>query len=312
MAATLRMMVPYVIDDAKLTSSTIAETDYPVWDALTVYDLGDRCIKNHRIYESQVAATATPQNKGKDPTDLTNQFGAIAYWTDEDPTNRYAMFDGYVSTQSTATGSMTIVLKPGAFNSIYLDGLAGANTVDVSIKDSPGGTVIFTYTGSLRGNRPSTYWQYWFNAFLTVKSKVITGIPPYTNMELTITLTGSPTGLVKCGVLGVGMFKALGRTQQGAEAKPKNYGYVKTDAYGKNTYKPGKKALDITGSAIIDKDEARQVQDILVEALGLPCMISCSDKDAYSGLNNFGFCTGKVTYKTPETSEVSFTQEGVI
>jgi hypothetical protein len=54
------------------------------------------------------------------------------------------------------------------------------------------------------------------------------------------------------------------------------------------------------------------VQAILVDALGLPCMISCSDLDTYSGLNNFGFCTGKVTYKTALTSEVSFTQEGVI
>lgn len=312
MAAILRIMVPYTIDDSKLTSTTIPEADYPVWNATHVYDLGERCIKNHRIYEGQVAATATPQNKGKDPTDLTTQFGTIVYWVDIGPTNRYAMFDGYVSTQTVATTSMTVVLKAGAANMIYLDGLEGTDTVNVSIKDSPGGAVIFTYSSSLRGGRPSTYWQYWFNPFTTLKSKIITGIPPYTNMEITVTLTGATGATIKCGVLGVGMVKALGRTQQGAEAKPKNYGYVKTDAYGKNTYKPGKKAVDITGSAIIDKDEARQVQDILTQALGLPCMISCSDLDTYSGLNNFGFCTGKVTYKTPETSEVSFTQEGVI
>ena len=312
MAAILRIMVPYAIDDTKLTSSTIPEADYPVWNSTAVYGLGDRCIKGHRIYESQVPLTATPQNKGKDPEDLTTQFGTIVYWNDIDPTNRYAMFDGYVSTQSTATGSITVVLKAGACNMIYLDGLEGAKTVDVSIKDAPGGNVIFTYTGSLRGSRPSTYWQYWFNPFTSVKSKIITGIPPYSNMEITVTLTGTPASTVKCGVLGVGMVKALGRTQQGAEAKPKNFGYVKTDAYGKNIYKPGKKALDITGSAVIDRDEARQVQAILVDALGLPCMISCSDLDTYSGLNNFGFCNGKVTYKTALTSEVSFTQEGVI
>lgn len=312
MAAILRIMVPVAIDGAKLISSTIPEADYPPWNPTDIYDLGQRCIKGHRIYESQVAATATPKNQGKDPADLVNQFGTIVYWNDIDPTNRYAMFDGYVSTQSVATSSMKIVLKAGAINMIYLDGLSGAKTVDVVIRDAPGGNVIFTYSGSLRGNRPSTYWQYWFNGFTSVKSKIITGIPPYSNMEIEVTLSGAPGVTIKCGVLGVGMVKSLGRTQQGAEAKPKNYGYVKTDAYGKNSYKPGKKALDITGSAVIDKDEARQVQDILVEALGLPCMISCSDLDTYSGLNNFGFVTGKVTYKTPLTSEVSFTQEGVI
>lgn len=312
MAAILRIMVPYLIDDTKLISSTIAEADYPVWDSTTIYGLGVRCIKNHRIYESQVAADAAIKNQGKDPLDLTTQFGTVVFWNDIDPTNRYAMFDGYVSTQSVAIGSMTVVLKAGAANMIYLDGLAGAKTVDVVIKDAQGGNVIFTYSGSLRGNRPASYWQYWFNPFSTVKSKIIVGIPPYSNMEISVTLSGAAGVEIKCGVLGVGMVKSLGRTQQGAEAKPKNFGYVKTDQYGKNTYKPGKKALDITGSAVIDKDEARQVQAILVEALGLPCMISCSDLDTYSGLNNFGFCNGKVTYKTALTSEVSFTQEGVI
>lgn len=308
MAAILRIMIPAVIDDSKLTSSTVPETDYAVWNSGTTYALGARCIKNHRIFESQVATG----NINKDPVDPVNQFGTIVYWLDIGPTNRYAMFDGYISTPTVATTSMTVVLHAGAANMIYLDGLEGANTLTVSVKDAPGGSVILSGSYSLRGNRPSTYWQYWFNAFLNVKSKIIPNIPPYTNMEFTITLSGATGATIKCGVLGVGMVKSMGRTQQGAEAKPKNYGYVKTDQYGNNTYKVGKKAIDITGSAVIDQDEARQVQQMLVDAMGLPCMISCSDLDTYSGLNGFGFVTGKVTYKTPLTSEVSFTQEGVI
>ncbi|MES2349145.1 MAG: hypothetical protein V4641_16410 [Pseudomonadota bacterium] len=312
MTAILRLMIPYKIDDAKLTETSIAENEYPLWDADTIYGLGVRCIKNHRIYESQVAADAPVKNKGKDPEDLTTQFGTVVFWNFINPTNRYAAFDFYRNTQTVATAQMSFVIKAGAFNMIYMDGMEGINSVDITVKDAPGGNVIYTFAGSLRGNRPSRYWEYWFNEFLTLKSKILTGIPPYSNMELSITLTGSPSGLVKLGVLGVGMVKMLGRTQQGAKAKPKNYGYVKTDVYGQNTYKEGKKALDITGSAIINKDEARQVQDILIAAMGVPCMISCSDMDTYSGLNNFGFLNGEVTYKTSITSEVSFTHEGVI
>lgn len=311
MAAILRMMIPFQITDTTLTSSTVLEDDYAVWNSATIYDIGDRCIKGHRIYEGQVDATATKKNQNKDPEDPVNQFGPIIYWVDIGPTNRYAMFDGYVNTQTIATTSMTVVLKAGAFNSIYLDGL-DAKEYDVVVKDAPGGNVIYTSSGNLRGNRPDTYWEYWFNPFANLKSKVLTGIPPYTNMELTLTLSSGVGAQVKCGVLAIGMFKNLGRTQQGAEAKPKNYGFVKTDQYGKNTYKIGKKALDITGGAIIDRDEARQVQSILLEALGVPSVISCSDKDTFSGLNNFGFTAGKVVYKTPDTSEITFTQEGII
>jgi hypothetical protein len=311
MPAILNMLIPTPISDAQLVSSTVIENDYPVWNSITVYGLGVRCIKGHRIYESQVAADAANKNQGKDPEDLTTQFGTVVYWIDVDPTNRYAMFDGYVNTQTVATTSLTVVVRAGAFNWIYLDGLDAKN-IDVTVRDAPGGNVIFTLSGSLRGNRPSTYWQYWFNAFNTVRSKVIGGVPPYGKMELTLTLS-APSGVtVKCGVLAVGMVKKLGRTQQNVEAKPKNYGFVKVDAYGKNSYSPGKKAKDLTATALIDSNEMRQVQELLESAIGVPCMISCSENADYSGLNVFGFVSGKVNYKTKETSEVSITQEGVI
>lgn len=311
MAAILRMMIPFQINDSTLTSSTVAEADYPVWDSVTIYDIGDRVIKGHRIYEGQVDAAATKKNQNKDPEDPINQFGPIIYWVNIGPTNKWAMFDGYKNTQTIDTTSITVVLKAGAFNMIYLDGL-DAKEYDVVVKDAPGGNVIYTSSGNLRGNRPDSYWEYWFNPFANVKSKILTGIPPYTNMELTLTLESGVGAQVKCGVLAIGMVKALGRTQQGAEAKSKDYGYVKTDQYGMTQFKPGKKALDITGGAIIDRDEARQVQAILEEARGVPSVISCSDKDTYSGLNNFGFTIGKVVYKTPDTSEITFTQEGII
>lgn len=307
MAAVLNLLLQTAIADAQLTSSTLPEADYPVWSSATTYAIGVRCIKNHRIYESQVATG----NTNKDPVDPVNQFGPIVYWLDIGPTNRYAMFDGYINTQSVATTSMTMVIKAGAFNWIYLDGLDATN-VDITIKDAPGGTVIFTFSGSLRGNRPSTYWEYWFNEFENLKSKVISGIPPYANMELTITLSSATGVQVKCGILAIGMVKKLGRTQQGVEAKPKNYGYVKVDQYGNNTYKPGKRAKDMTATALIDRSEMRKVQELIESAIGVPCLVSCSESDDYSGLNTFGFLSGKVTYKTESTSEISITQEGVI
>lgn len=312
MGAKLNILIPKTINDTTLTSSSVPEADYPVWNSSTIYGLGDRCIKNHGIYESQVAASATPPNQNKDPEDLVNQFGTIIYWNYIDPTNRYAMFDGYVSTQTIAVGSITVVIKAGAINWVALDGLEKAKDVDVVIRDAPGGNIIFTYEGSLRGNRPSTYWQYWFNGFDNLKSKIISGIPPYANMEITLTLNTAPGAELKCGMLGVGMVQKLGNTQQGVKAKPKNYGYVEVDKYGKTSYKIGKKAIDIDVSAVIDKDEMRQVQRILESAIGVPSLVSCSENDDYSGLNVWGFVDGQVLYKTGTTSEVSLTQSGVI
>lgn len=307
MPAILTLLIPATISDAQLTSTNVPEADYTVWNSTTTYGLGVRCMKNHRIFESQVATG----NTNKDPVDPINQFGTTVYWNDIGPTNRYAMFDGYRNTQTSIATTLTVVIKAGAFNWIALDGLE-AKTINVSVKDAPGGRVIFTHNSSLRGNRPSTYWQYWFNGFDHLKSKIISGIPPYANMELTLTLSASTGVPVKCGMLGIGMAKKMGQTQQGVEAKPKSYGYVKVDQYGQTAYKAGKKALDITATALISRSEMRQVQDMITDALGVPCLVSCSESSDYSALNVWGFISGKVVYKTETTSEVSITQEGVI
>lgn len=307
MSAKLSILVPIAITPAMLTSSTIPETDYGVYNPATGYTLGQRCIANHRIYESQLATA----NTGHDPTDTVNQFGPIVYWLDIGPTNRWAMFDNEVSSQSTATTSMTMVLKPGPFNSIYLGGLEAVN-LNVTVKNAPGGTVVYTYTGSLEASMPMNYYDWYFMPFSFLRSKLLTSIPAYSNMEVTVTISSGTGATVKCGVLAFGLLQVLGSTQQGAKAKPKNYGYVKVDDYGKAVIKKGKAATDLTANALIASREARQVQDILESAIGGACMLSCSDNPDYSGLIRYGLLSGEVVYKTPETSEVSISLEGLI
>ncbi len=311
MAAKLSILVPVDITPAMLTGSSIAEADYEVWNSTAIYGLGVRCIKNHRIYESQVAADAASKNQGKDPADLITQFGTIVYWNDVGPTNRWAMFDNEVSSQSTATTGMTVVIKPGAFNSIYLGGMEAVH-LDITIKAAPGGAVIYTYSGALEASRPTNYYDWYFFPFSFLRSKLLSGIPAYSNMELTVTITSGAGATVKCGVLAVGLLQVLGRTQQGAKAKPKNFGYVKVDDYGKATVKKGKAATDVTASALIENREARQVQEILESAIGGACMLSCSDNADYSGLIRWGLLSGEVVYKTSSTSEVNVSLEGII
>lgn len=306
MPAILTLLTPKTVTDAALTSTTVPETDYGVYDPAHTYGLGDRCIKNHRIYESQIAS-----NVGHDPTVLSNQFGTTVYWTDMDPTNRWALFDGEASTQTRATGSMTYVLHIGAFDTVYLGGMQ-ASDVSITVKDAPGGTVVFTYAGSMEGSAPADYYEYFFAPFSYLKSRIITGIPPYADMELTITISNGTTGTVLCGILAVGILQKLGKTQQGATAKPKNFGYVDIDKYGKATIVPGKKATDLSASALIDSSEARIVQGYLEDAVQTAAMVSCSDSADYSGLNTFGIVSGQVVYKQSGSHEISIEVQGLI
>lgn len=101
--STLRLLRPASIDDAVLTSSNVPENDYPAWSASATYALGARVILSatHRIYES-----AANGNVGNDPT------GSAGQWIDIGPTNRWAMFDEALGSQTERAGSIVVSLDP--------------------------------------------------------------------------------------------------------------------------------------------------------------------------------------------------------
>ena len=87
----MKLIEPQAI---RLLSSTVPENDAPAWSAGTAYEIGDSVIHEHRVYKAVTAST------GKRPDQ--NCEGTDAAWRLMGPTNRYAMLDQYVSTQTVA------------------------------------------------------------------------------------------------------------------------------------------------------------------------------------------------------------------
>ena len=110
-ANALTIVRPLAVTDTILDSTDVPENDYAEWSVGTTYALGDRVIlaATHRIYESLQAS-----NTGNSPTAL-----ASAFWIDAGPTNRWAVFDTSVSTQTVQASNITYTLIPNeAINSI--------------------------------------------------------------------------------------------------------------------------------------------------------------------------------------------------
>jgi hypothetical protein len=306
MAATLSVLSPVTVDSSILTSSTVAETDYAAWSSSTNYTAGTRCISivTHRIYECVTA------HSNKDPTVIDNQAGTTVYWLDVGPTNRWAMFDGEVSTQTVATSPLTVVVRPGTFNGLYLAGL-DASSISITVKDAPGGVVIYSYSGQLEGSQPSDYDEYFFDRFKPLTDFLASDIDQYNNAELTVVLT-STGGTVKCGVLAVGDLRALGRTQRGAKAKPKTYSYIKTDDFGRTSIKRRKSAKDMTASALLDLSEANTVTDLIQGLLDVPAVWIASDGQEYGALRVFGLGSGEVSFDGADYCQLSLSVQGLI
>ena len=87
--------------DAILTYSNILEDEYPLWVSGTTYNVDDKVIYNHRIYNRIIGGdgTTTPI------LDLTN-------WLDLGATNKYRMFDNIISSVSSRIGGIHFTLTP--------------------------------------------------------------------------------------------------------------------------------------------------------------------------------------------------------
>jgi len=300
-------MKPATMADAILTSSTAAETDYTAYNSGTTYALGGRCISTttHRVYESLIAG-----NVGNDPTLIDNRIGTTPKWSDVSATNRWKMFDDQVASQTSVASPLTVVLHPGFVNAIGLLGL-DAEAIAVTVKDAPAGNTIYSYTGSLEGSTPFDYYEYFFSPFEPLTDFIVSGIDPYADMQVTVTLTKA-TGNVMCGMLQVGDLVPLGTTQYGAKAKPKTYSYIKINDYGENEIIKRKKAKDLTATAWLKLEDANNVLDTIGSMLDVPCIVICSDRADYSGLRSFGLVSGEISYDKPQDCLLSVSVNGLI
>jgi hypothetical protein len=307
MKQTLYMIEPVTITDSVLVSSTLTENDTddaPLYNPATTYAVGARVrrTETHRIYESAAAG-----NAGNTPE--LNTTGTAAKWIDLKPTNRWAMFDGSIDTASVGGSTLTVVLQPGAIDAIY--GVIDADTLDVSVQDAPGGNVVYSYSASLEMSAPADYDEYFWAPFRPQPDFLITGLDPYYNCVVTITLTKA-SGSAQCPGLVLGNQQGLGATQKGAKVKPKSYSVIKDDGYGNTRITRRRKSTDLAATAWVDRSEAGYVNQILQRNLDAPAVVVGSDDPADFALRCWGIVSGEISYDYPQDCQLSLNVQGVI
>lgn len=218
----MQIIVPVSITDAMLVSSSLPETDYPAWNAVTDYAVGNRAIRTttHSVYQRLVAGT-TPTVPELDTTN----------WQRVGPTNRWAMFDQATGTASTGATSITFTIAPGLVRALALLDL-DATSVDVVMTD--GATTVYSRTVSLSAGDGVTDWyDYFFAPIVLRRTLVLTDLPPYANGQITITVHGGST--VNVGTVAVGTLYDVGGTRYGMSLGMVDYSKKDTDAFGATT-----------------------------------------------------------------------------
>jgi len=304
----MHIITPIVITDAMLDSSTIAEPDTgeTSWVSGGTYALLDQRIRTttHRIYEciqAHTGRTALPEN---DPL----------YWEDAGPTNKWAAFDTYVNTASTSVTSVTYVLSPGFFDSIAFFGLVGSS-MQVTVKDAPGGATVFTQTYSLYEQAVGLY-EYLFRPSKQRDKLVITDIPLRPTAELTVVISNAVSSPVACGMMSIGYKSSLaiefGGTQYGSSAEPVTYSRITTDEFGTTRIIRGHKATGMRAEVVVALSEVNNALKIVQDVLDIPVTWVATNDSQYSGLQVFGLGSASVSYEGPSHCKISINVKGLI
>lgn len=229
----------------------------------------------HRRYESVQNA-----NTGHSLTDPL-------WWTDDGPTNRWAMFDQVVGTVSTEIGAMNLTLTPGLINALVLLDI-DAELVTVTMTN--GGAVVYsqTKTTNVAGIPIDNWWAYFYAPRGRKTTLTFLDLPTYPNATVSITLTGSdPAGPVSVGTLAVGLQVDIGLTEASPTVGITDYSEKETDKFGVTSVveRPFSKRMEVR--CMLPSANVDVVDRALTDVRAVPCV--WIGGESYDCLLAYGF-----------------------
>jgi len=312
-ANALVIVRPLTITDSILDVSgsppatNVPENDHPVWSAGTTYAAGDRVIltSTHRIYESLLSG-----NTGNDPTLLSSPI----YWIEVGPTNRWAVFDASVSTQTRQANNITYRLIPGqAVNSVAVLNITEASQLTIRMispaTGSPG--IVYERVVDLTALPLAPGWWEWFYGQKIIPTQsILLDLPSYTDAELEIELIG--TSNLAVGVILTGQQQAFGLgIKYGARVGIQDYSRKETNAFGETILVQRAFAKRANFELFLNKEEVDSMQSALSTIRATPVLWVGSNE--YESTTLFGFYKNfDILISYPNHSDCELEIEGLV
>jgi hypothetical protein len=282
---------PFDIDDAALVSSNVPEDDYPQWDGVTSWGLGDRVIiisagsptqEVHNIYESLQAG-----NSGHNPLDdVQAPHGVPVYWILVGKTNRWKMFDNRNSSQTVRMDSIEVELQIARRpNSVALLNVEAAS-IEVIMKDA-NDLEVFNQTFSMVENSGEPSFYNWFFQQIQRRTDLfVDGLPPLAGGKIFINIL-NPDEEAKCGTCVIGYAEPFGETQLGAEVGIIDFSVKRQNEFGdydvlERAYSREGRFPVFVSNSIIDR-----MQTLLAERRAIPTLYIAAER--YSCTYIYGF-----------------------
>lgn len=266
----MKTIRPIIFQESHLISTTATNTEAN-WSSATTYASGQIVSYSGKRWESLQGS-----NLNKVPT------AEPLWWLDLGADNKHAMFDGVVATSTTATTSLTVVLKPNkTFDSIALIDV-DASVVSISITDGIGGPVVYENTIGLSSETIIDWYGYFFYDPLLKRTQAIFyNIPTYQNAVVTITLENSVGEVVSVSTLVYGTLFDIGGTQYGVSAGIVDYSVKTTDEFGNTTFVKRAFSKRLNAQVAVRNSDLNRVQSLLYGLRATPVVWIASDNPMF-------------------------------
>lgn len=270
----MKVIRPTKITDSILVSSSVPETDFAAWSSATTYAIGDKCIKGHRIWQSVQAS-----NLNNDP-----ETSGVSFWADIGPTNRWAMFDTVVGTQTTSTDVLTVVMSAGRLDSVAL---LNVDCSSISVDMFVGSDAVYSRTISMIDSGNIVDWYgYFFDMPIPRTDLVLDDLLVYGEGVLRIELTKA--GTVSCGACIVGLKAEIGRTLTNPSVGILDYSTISRDDFGTPTLNKRSYSKRYSVKLVLTKSQVDYVFSILASYRATP-MVWIGAENLYQSLVAYGY-----------------------
>lgn len=294
-----------LIDSGSPPATNVPENDYAEWNVGTTYNAGDRVIltSTHRIYESLLGS-----NTGNDPTVTSSP----TYWIEVGPTNRWAVFDTSVSTQTVQGNNITYTLEPAInVNSLGILNITEASEIIVTIESaSSSPTEVYRSETLFTGHPKTSDWWSWFFATRRTPSQfLLNDLPPYPDGVIKIEVIG--TSNLAIGVILLGQQQKFGLgIKYGARVGIQDYSRKETNEFGETVLVQRAFAKRANVDLFLEKFEVDPFQLALSDIRAKPVLWILSDE--YESTTLFGFYKNfDILISYPEHADCQLEIEGL-
>lgn len=296
----LVLVEPYTVDDSVFISSNVPESSYAAWNSASNYVVGDRVYlaSTHKVYQSKTS------NTNKNPSTSTDD------WIVVGATNRWAAFDGSVSSQTTNPNSIVYELqfaRPATW--VQALNLTNANSMRVEVIDS-GSVTIYDKTINLRPLPSTVGWWQWFFGQRYFKNEVsFDDLPVNPDTKIRITITGGSQLGVGVLIFGQPQYFTLG-VQMGAGVGIQDYSRKERNEFGDIVVVPRAFAKRANFNMLANASEVDVIMRVFSRIRATPCLWVGSER--YEATTIYGFWKNfDILIDYPEYSVLQLELEGL-